>query len=229
MQMIQKITVAIVDDQKLIIDGLMSLLQESEEIEVVGFSTNGNQVKELLACKNPTVVLLDYRFPDLPRDGIEIAEEMLSYYPDAKFLMLTSYDEFALVKEALKKGIKGYLLKNTGTEELIFAIKQVAAGHAYLGPHVQQKIINTWENEGQNGIQNPFGKPLKKGNIDHPLTKRELEVARHYAAGKARKKIAKDLFISTNTVDTHLKNTFGKLNVKNVAELINYLMDKGLR
>lgn len=229
MQTTDKITVAIVDDQKLIIDGLISLLQESKEIEVVGFSTDGNKVNNLLAQKKPDVVLLDYRFPDLPKDGIEIATEMLINYPKAKFLMLTSYDEFALVKEALKKGIKGYLLKNTGTEELIFAIKQVATGHAYLGPHVQQKIINTWEKEGQSGIKNQFGKSSDKGPVDHPLTKRELEIARHYAAGKARKEIAKDLFISTNTVDTHLKNTFGKLNVKNVAELINYLMEKGLR
>ncbi|MEM8909583.1 MAG: response regulator transcription factor, partial [Bacteroidota bacterium] len=112
----------------------------------------------------------------------------------------------------------------TDKEELIHAIKQVAAGHSYLGPNVQRKIINIWEKEESPNHPSSDFKP----KVDHPLTKRELEIARLYSKGKSRKEIAEELFISTNTVDTHLKNTFGKLNVKNVAELIKYLLDHQL-
>lgn len=222
------IKIAIIDDQKLIIDGLISLLNQSEEITVVGFSTDGLETKSLLKKTEPEIVLMDYRFPNLKQDGIEIAQEALMDFPNIKFLMLTSYDEFALVKDALKKGIKGYLLKNTGTEELIHAIKLVASGQSYLGSNIQQKIINTWANEDRSSFSNPTPSSNPKQSIVHPLTKRELEIARLYSAGKSRKEIAENLFISTNTVDTHLKNTFGKLGVKNVAELINHLIKRNL-
>ena len=221
-----KIKVAIIDDQQLIIDGLIALLHNNEAVKVVGYTTNGSNAYELIRSNQPQVLLLDYRFPDLNTDGIEIAILLLSHFPSLKILMLTSYDEITLIKEALKKGLKGYLLKNTDKSELIHAIKQVAAGHSYLGPNVQRKIINIWEKEEPSNVKDRSSG--FKAKVDHPLTKRELEIARLYSNGKSRKEIAEELFISTNTVDTHLKNTFGKLNVKNVAELIKYLLDHQL-
>ncbi|MEM9823685.1 MAG: response regulator transcription factor [Bacteroidota bacterium] len=221
-----KIDVAIIDDQQLIIDGLISLLHNSEEVEVVGYTTDGLNAYDLIKSNHPQVLLLDYRFPDLNTDGIEIATLLLSHFPSLKILMLTSYDEITLIKEALKKGLKGYLLKNTDKSELIYAIKKVAGGHSYLGPNVQRKIINIWEKEEP--LQQSASSSDFKPKVDHPLTKRELEIARLYSNGKSRKEIAEELFISTNTVDTHLKNTFGKLNVKNVAELIKDLLDRQL-
>lgn len=221
-----KIKVVIIDDQQLIIDGLISLLNPNGEIEVVGHTTDGTKAKELIKRNQPEVLLLDYRFPELATDGIEIATQLIHRFPELNILMLTSYDEITLIKEALKKGLKGYLLKNTDKQELIHAIKQVAAGHSYLGLNVQRKIIHIWEKEepqNRNNSTSDF-----KTKVPHPLTKRELEIARLYSNGKSRKAIAEELFISTNTVDTHLKNTFGKLNVKNVAELIKYLLDHQL-
>ena len=223
----EKIKVGIIDDQQLIIDGLISLLNHNEEIKVVGHTIDGLHAYDLVKSNQPEVLLLDYRFPDLNTDGIEIATLLLSHFPKLNILMLTSYDEITLVKEALRKGLKGYLLKNTDKEELIHAIKQVAAGHSYLGPNVQRKIINIWEKEDDSNATTNTSSDFKP-KVDHPLTKRELEIARLYSKGKSRKEIAEELFISTNTVDTHLKNTFGKLNVKNVAELIKYLLDHQL-
>lgn len=222
-----KIKVIIIDDQQLLIDGMMSLLANNKEVEVVGHTTDGLKAATLVKTKQPQVVLIDYRFPSLDTDGIEIATKLLNDSPELNILMLTSYDEFTLIKEALKKGLKGYLLKNTDKEELVHAIKKVASGNSYLGLNVQQKIINVWEEEDGGSSKSDIDYPNKSfaPKIKHPLTKRELEIARLYSEGKSRKEIAEKLFISTNTVDTHLKNTFGKLNVKNVVEMINHLQN----
>ena len=222
---LEKIKVVIIDDQQLLIDGMIALLDKNEEVEVVGFTTDGLKADQLISDKNPEVVLLDYRFPSLNTDGIEIGTKLLAKWPGLHILMLTSYDEFALIKEALRKGLKGYLLKNIDTEELVHAIKKVASGKSYLGLNVQKKIINIWEEEdgGEPKSDINYHNKAFKPKIEHPLTKRELEIARLYSEGKSRKEIAENLFISTNTVDTHLKNTFGKLNVKNVVEMINHL------
>ena len=124
-----KIKVIIIDDQQLLIDGMMSLLANNKEVEVVGHTTDGLKAATLVKTKQPQVVLIDYRFPSLDTDGIEIATKLLNDSPELNILMLTSYDEFTLIKEALKKGLKGYLLKNTDKEELV---QMICSDNRYL-------------------------------------------------------------------------------------------------
>ena len=224
------IKVIIIDDQQLIIDGLISIIHSSGTIEVVGHTTDVLETRQIIQSTSPHVILMDYRFPDHDTDGVDVATQLIKDFPDINVLMLTSYDEYALIKDALSKGLKGFLLKNTDKEELVLAIKKVAAGNYYFGPNVQQQIAQSWGKEptGETTVQKNNFQQSSSKKTDHPLTKRELEIAQLYSMGKTRKEIAEELFISSNTVDTHLKNTFGKLGLRNGVELTNYLAGNGL-
>ena len=209
------IRVAIIEDEQIIIDGLVALLGQHEDIQVIGTATDSEGAKALIEEQRPQVVLMDLNFPAPEPDGIRQMGELLARWPSLMFLMLTSYDDITLIKEALRCGAMGYVLKNIDKEELIIAIQTVAAQKRYLDSYVRDIVINALLEEDQ---KNQAG-----GELPHPLTERELEISRLIADGKKRKEIADQLFISVNTVDTHLKNAFGKLEVKNAAELIQRL------
>ena len=215
-----KIKVAIIDDEQILIDGLRALLSLDEAIEVIGWANDQAGTLQLLQSHSPDVVLMDLSFPEPEPDGIEMTHSLLQQFPDLKVLMLTSYDDIMLIKEALRKGAQGYVLKNIDKEELVNAIKTVASGKRYLGQDVQNKVIDE--------LLSATPSPNTDVACEHPLTDRELQIARLIASGKKRKEIAQELFLSTNTVDTHIKNTFGKLEVNNVAALIGWLNEKQL-
>lgn len=215
-----KIKVLIIDDEQILIDGLRALLESSEKIEVIGWANSGNEAHQQLKNLYPDVILMDFSYPEPEPDGIEITKQLLNSDASHKILMLTSYDDIMLIKEALRVGALGYILKNTDKDKLITAIQTVAQGKRYLGEDVQNKVIEELLSN-QKTVKTP-----QKG--DHPLTDRELQISRLIASGKKRKEIAQELFLSTNTVDTHIKNTFGKLEVNNVAALIAWLNEKHL-
>ncbi|MEM1321559.1 MAG: response regulator transcription factor [Bacteroidota bacterium] len=208
------IQVVIIDDEQILIDGLQALLGQDQQIQVIGAATQSSQAEPLIAKTKPDVVLMDLHFPEPQADGIETTAQLLSRYPQLNILMLTSYDDIMLIKEALRRGARGYVLKNTGKDKLVNAVKTVASGQRYLGEKVQNKVIDALLSDRQ---------APPKGDGSHPLTERELQIARLIAQGKKRKEIASELHLSINTVDTHLKNTFGKLEVNNVAALIQWM------
>jgi len=215
-----EIKVIIIDDEQILIDGLRALLDRNEAIEVIGWANDRLGAQQLLKTMTPDVILMDFSFPDSEPDGIEITKSLLKTYPHLNILMLTSYDDIMLIKEALRKGAKGYVLKNIDQDKLVHAIKTVAEGKRYLGEDVQNKVIDALLADQPPSVASP--------ERPHPLTERELQISRLIASGKKRKEIAKELFLSTNTVDTHIKNTFGKLEVNNVAALIGWLNEKQL-
>ena len=218
----------IVEDEQIIIDGLTALLGQSEQVEVLGSAKCYEDARKLIQRLLPEVVLMDLQFPSPGPDGIEMTNRLMQAFPKLKILMLTSYDDLMLIKEALRKGAVGYVLKNADKKELIQAIQTVADGKRYLDNQVRNIVINALLEEDHPGTTAAaFSSKHSLG--DHmPRTERELEIARLIAQGKKRKEIAEALFISTNTVDTHLKNTFGKLEVKNSVELIKWLQTQGL-
>ncbi|MEO1514173.1 MAG: response regulator transcription factor [Bacteroidota bacterium] len=221
----------IVEDEQIIIDGLTALLSQNDLVEVVGAAKDYGSAKSLIESASPEVILMDLQFPAPSPDGIEMTSRLLRQFPQSRVLMLTSYDDLMLIKEALRKGAMGYVLKNADKKELIQAIQTVADGKRYLDNQVRDIVINALLEEGgetAHGSSRSGSHRNKREERPLPLTERELEIARLIAQGKKRKEIAEVLFISTNTVDTHLKNTFGKLEIKNAIELTKWMQKRGL-
>lgn len=216
------IKVLIVDDQQIIIDGLMALLSDVPLIEIVAGCNDTSQLLPMVEKNMPEIILMDLNMPG--KDGIECVKDILEIYPEQKILMLTGYDDIALIREALKQGVKGYVLKNIGKEELVTAIKTVAAGMRFLDYNVQDKVIQSFtSNSSEEEVQN-----TGSNQLEGLLSKREQEVLKMIAEGRKSAEIATLLFISINTVDTHRKNILAKCEVKNTAELISFANKNGM-
>lgn len=216
----KKISILIVEDQELMIDGLKAMLEKELGIEVVGYTMKALEAESLTQKLSPDVILMDFDFPEKDIDGIKIAKEILAKKGDSvKIIMLTNYDEYALINEAYRSGIKGYVPKNASKQSLIRAIKTVVDNRFYFDD-VFDKIFNP--------APEPVSAYAGSSPSFYPLTRRELDVATIAFTGKSRKEIASELFISHNTVDTHFKNIFAKLEVKNRAAMINWLIKQKL-
>ena len=220
-----KITVLIVDDQQIIIDGITSLLNSTPTIKIIGGSKNGKQAIEDIRKLDPDIVLLDFNMPEM--DGIETLEKLKNQYPQIKVIMLTGYDEIELIREALRKGAKGYVLKNVDKAQLIVAIESVNNGGTFLDSNVQEKVIESFVKSNNNSSEKVETQINESRNV-FELTRREIDVLRLIVEGKKSTDIGNKLFISINTVDTHRKNIMSKCNTKNVAELVKLALDKKL-
>lgn len=223
--MATKISVLIVDDQQIIIDGISSLLNSTQNIQIIGGSNSGKQAINDVKSLDPDIVLLDFNMSEL--DGIETLEKLKLQFPQLKVIMLTGYDEIELIRESLKKGAKGYVLKNIGKTQLVTAIETVHNGGTFLDVNVQEKVIDSFVNATTNPFNKSDNQTLPRRNL-FELTKREIEVLKLIIAGKKSIDIGNELFISINTVDTHRKNIMSKCNTRNVAELVKLALDKKL-
>jgi DNA-binding NarL/FixJ family response regulator len=218
------ISVLIVDDQQIITQGLTSLLAFQEELKVVGTASDNFIAEDFVRNHQVDVVLMDFNMPEV--DGIQCTKNLLAINPNLKILILTSYDDVGLVREAIHHGAMGFLLKNIDKDELITAIKTVYMNKQYLGISIQGLVINSFL-EHQKVEWSP-NNPAQ-GNGDQFLyTKREIEVLREIAKGKTSQQIASELFISLNTVETHRKNILSKSEAKNMTELINFANKSGI-
>ena len=160
-------------------------------------------------------------------DGIETLEKLKNQYPQIKVIMLTGYDEIELIREALRKGAKGYVLKNVDKAQLIVAIESVNNGGTFLDSNVQEKVIESFVKSNNNPSEKVETQINESRNL-FELTRREIDVLRLIVEGKKSTDIGNKLFISINTVDTHRKNIMSKCNTKNVAELVKLALDKKL-
>ena len=196
------ISLLLVDDQNLIRQGLKALLELEPDLVVVGEAENGaiaiDRVKEL----QPNVVLMDIRMPVM--DGVTATKQICSQFPNINILVLTTFDDDTYVAAAIKNGAKGYLLKDTPSEEIAAAIRAVALGYTHLAPGMIDKIMS-----GQ----------IDKSEITLPpelaeLTPRELEILKLIAGGSNNREIAGQLYISEGTVKNHVTNILTRLNVR---------------
>lgn len=208
------ITVLIVDDHKIIRDGIKSLLEDAPNIQIVGEASNGLEAIEFFKKQPTDIVIMDIRMPEM--GGIETTKFLTDNYPGVKILALTMHDEEAFISKMLHAGASGYLLKNVGKEEFISAIHKIYKGENYFSLDVATKMMTKFMSS----------KPVEDDEAveddDLQLTKREIEVIKLIAEGLTSQDIADKLFISPRTVDTHRRNLLQKLNVKNTAELIKY-------
>jgi len=214
-----QIRVMVADDHKMFREGVKALLEKEKQITVVSEASNGEEVMQRLQEKPVDVILLDISMEGM--NGIETAKKISSQFPDVNILALSMHSEINYITSMLEAGATGYILKNTGKDEMIAAIKTVAAGDSYFSNEVSSKLIqNLNKKSQQNGT--------KGQKSDIPLTKREIEILQLIALEYSNPEIAEKLFISIRTVDTHRRNLLEKLGVKNTAGLVKYAIKNGL-
>ncbi len=214
----------IADDHHLFVAGLKTVLKESKDFDfsIIGTAHNGNELMTMLKSGGADLLLLDLNMPE--KDGLDVLSTIREQFAGLKIIALTNYDEVKLVKAAFKAGVDGYVLKNVGIPELIHAIDEVLEGRTYVGKGVKLNK-NHFAKQEPTAQQSVFiDKFIKKYN----LTKRELEILRLIAQALSNKEIAKELFISDQTVSVHRKNIMRKLGVSNTASLIKISYDNSL-
>jgi DNA-binding NarL/FixJ family response regulator len=197
-----KIKLLIVDDHPLFRQGVRLYLETVPGLELAGEVANGQAALDFLQQQQADIVLLDLQMPGL--DGIETSKRIAARHPQVKILILTSFGNWEKVYAALKTGASGYILKDAEPEQLVAAIKAVAAGGSYLGAQVAADLLEHVDTEG---------KP-KAGELSEPLSSREEEVLALLVRGLGNREIAESLFISEKTVKTHVANILQKLGVK---------------
>jgi DNA-binding NarL/FixJ family response regulator len=219
------IRVAVVDDQALVRSGFTVLLRSSDDIEVVGEAADGREAVELVTRERPDVVLMDIRMPEM--DGLQATREILAGASEAsgpKVLILTTFDLDEYVYEALRSGASGFLLKDTRPEELLAAVRIVAAGDALLAPRITTRLIADF-------VQRPAAEATAAAD-PHPglatLTERENEVLRAAARGLSNAEIAEELFMSQATAKTHVSRLLSKLHARDRAQLVVIAYESGV-
>ncbi|MBU2651079.1 MAG: response regulator transcription factor [Bacteroidetes bacterium] len=211
------INVLIADDHKIMVDGLLHILEGDPEINIVGIAFNGAEVLAILENTKADIVLLDIDMPVM--NGIECARTIIETYPDIKTTILTMHQENALIRRFIEMGVKGYMLKTIPAHELLFAVKLIYRGGEYFNSDVTRELLDP----------SP-AKPLisEISPLVNQLTSREKEIIKLICDGNSNTQIGKKLFISPKTVDNHRTNIMGKLNLHNVAALVRFAFQNGL-
>jgi DNA-binding NarL/FixJ family response regulator len=210
------IRVLVADDQSMVRAGFRMLLSREEGIEVVAEASNGLEAVDKAARFGPAVVLMDIRMPEL--DGLEATRRILADDDTARILILTTFDLDEYVYEALRAGASGFVLKDDPPEQLLAAIRTVAAGDALLSPTITKRVINQFTR---------IPRPTPPKAFDE-LTTREQEVFRLIANGLSNTEIAQELYISDTTVKTHITHILQKLNLRDRVQAVVLAYQTGL-
>lgn len=205
------IRVIVADDHVIFRQGLLNLLQSSDNIAVAGESGTGPETISLVMQGKPDIAILDICMPGL--DGFEILERIQSMGTDTKVIFLTMHKDALMARKALQSGASGYVLKDNAFEDLLYAINTVSTGGKFISPSVLESVIKV---------------PLSEDKSSPVLTLREREVLKLIATGLRNKQIAQELFISIKTVETHRTNIMQKLDVHSTASLVQYAISTGL-
>ncbi|MBA3575514.1 MAG: response regulator transcription factor [Nocardioidaceae bacterium] len=207
----------VVDDQELFRRGLTMVIGALDGIELVGEADNGKDAVDVAVRTDPDVVLLDVRMP--ARSGIETCAELKAVMPSVRIVMLTASDEETDLYDAIKSGASGYLLKDASIDEVAKAVRLVADGQSLISPAMAVKLLDEFKQLASSGA----------ATVTAPrLTDRELEVLRLVARGGSNREIARDLFISENTVKNHVRNILEKLQLHSRMEAVMYAVREKL-
>ena len=212
-------TVLIADDQPMVRAGLRSLLEGEDDIEVVGEAADGEHALRAVRQHCPDVVLMDIRMPVL--DGLEATRRLTAADSSARVLVLTTFDLDEYVFEALRAGASGFLLKDATAEELVAAVRTLAAGDAILAPGVTRRVIEAF------GASVPRNAPDAEKRLG-ALSSREGEVLRLMARGYSNAEIARELFVSDATAKTHVSNVLAKLRLRDRVQAVIFAYESGL-
>jgi len=215
---LKKIRLLLADDHTIVREGLRSLIDSAEDMEVVGEVGDGRAALKKVEEIELDIVLMDIRMPGL--NGIEATRQIKKHFPDVKVLILSMHPDDEYVLEALRAGASGYILKQAAHEELFTAIRAVYRNDVFLSPSVSKKVVETYIQSNKSVIM--------ESSVLDKLTQREREVLQLIAEGKSSKEISSLLFISPNTVETHKAHLKEKLGLRKTADLIRYAYCKGI-
>lgn len=216
------IKIIITDDQDIVREGLASLLQLREELDVIATARNGQEAFEKAKELEPDIVLMDIRMP--VSNGVEGTKLITSSLPGVKVLMLTTFKDSELIAEALEEGASGYLLKDMSADTIVKAVMTVHSGGMVLPPELTAQMLNEWKREKQLKGINEIEKP--KELLD--LTEREFEVLAELGYGLNNKEIAEKLYITEGTVKNHVSNIISKLAVRDRTQAAIYSVRYGV-
>jgi two-component system, NarL family, nitrate/nitrite response regulator NarL len=203
------ITIYLVDDHQMLIDGIKALIVDEPSFKIVGENTNPLAAKEEIIKLKPALVLTDINMPHM--SGIELMRLLVPRLPDTQFICLSMFGEKGYIKEVLNAGAKGYILKNTGKIELIRAIKAVSVGFTYYSDEISE-ILSSSDTTPHDDIT---------------LTQREIEIVECIAHELSNAEMGEKLFISERTVETHRKNIYRKTGCKSPIGLVKFALEKG--
>lgn len=209
-----KIRLAIIDDHAVVLDGLKTMLNAFENLEVVYTTQSGHQLLEHFQSDVPDVLLMDIQMPEI--NGIDLCKQISKQHPSVKVIAFTSFDDSNYVKQIFRSGAKGYLLKNSDKQTIVKAVETVMQDEEYMDDSIKKILL-------QESITGH-----RRSIFEVPLTKREKEILKLIADGLSSQEIADNLFISLRTVETHRLNLNQKLDVKNTAGLVKEAIKRGL-
>jgi DNA-binding NarL/FixJ family response regulator len=216
----EPVTVVIADDQRLVRQGLRLILESEPGIAVVAEAADGAEAVALVRQHSPAVALLDIRMPVL--DGLRAARLVIEKYPATRVLILTTFDADEYVYEALRAGASGFLLKDAPSDQLIVAVRSVAAGDALIDPVITRRLISRFA---------LAARPPGPGEVPaalSALTARELDVLRLLTRGLSNQEIARELVVEENTVKTHMSRVLTKLSLRDRVQAVVLAYETGL-
>ncbi|MBI4786904.1 MAG: response regulator transcription factor [Chloroflexi bacterium] len=205
--------ILIADDHGVLRGGLRALLNAEADMQVIGEAADGHEALRFAAETIPDIVLLDIGMPGL--DGIQVTRRMKELLPAGRVLILTLHEDLNLMREAIRAGASGYIIKRAADLELINAVRAISRGEMYVHPAMTQALLEE--------LRAPAAEPDTA-----PLTAREVEVLRLIVKGYTNRQIADTLMLSVRTVDNHRANLMGKLNMHSRQELVRYAMEHDL-
>jgi DNA-binding NarL/FixJ family response regulator len=203
-------TVYIVDDHSVVAEGLKAMFASLANINVTGIALTAQQCIDDFTCSPADIIFMDINLPDI--SGIDLCKKIKQAHPATHIIALSTFYEGRFIAEMIKNGASGYLFKNADKEEILLAIYTVTNGEIYLNEEAEKSYYKTTQSNEKKLL----------------LTKREKEVLKLIVDGLSNTEIGKQLFISIDTVDTHRKNLYAKLNVKNIAGLIRYAIQNAI-
>lgn len=211
-----KTKILLVDDHKILRDGICSLVKGYNDIEVIGEAPDGKTALQMVRELHPDLVIMDISMPDM--NGIDATRKIRNEHPDIKVIALSMHHDKQFVAEIFRAGASGYLIKDSAFDELDHAIRVVMSGKTYINPQIASLVVESLVSNSSNPPPHSFAL----------LTEREREVLQLIAEGRSTKQIASDLSVSSKTVESHRRQVMGKLNIRSVAELTKFAIREGL-
>jgi len=214
---VKKVKLMLVDDHKIVRQGIKKLLEEEPDLQVAGEAANGREAVKKATELKPDVILMDITLSNL--NGLEATKQIKKVLPDVKVIMLTMHKNEEYVLQSFQAGASGYILKEGAVEELVSAIRSIHQDKSFLSPTISKTLIDAYLRKMETGkTETPFDL----------LTDREREVLQLIAEGSTNREVAKSLFISVKTVEAHRAHIMQKLNIHDIAKLVKYAIQKGL-
>lgn len=208
----RRIRILLADDHRVVRQGFRLILSQQADIQVVGEASSGREAADLAVKLDPDVVILDIAMPEI--NGVEATRLIRQNCPRCKVLILSMHSDSVYVRESLRAGARGYLLKDSIDRELVAAVRAVARGEGFLSPSISATVLDDY----QKHVTDPLDL----------ITNRERQILQLLAQGKTSKDIAGELQISAYTVDAHRSRVMKKLQLKTIGELIRFAMQRGL-